>query len=128
MMVYTWGDSVRVRDEAPRAYRPGSLAEIVGVRDGGSTADALASVYIIEFEDGESVEVEGEWLEPPRSEGNLMRSLKPVRVVFPSTASGFDRWSYKAKWNHSNRPQGSPFAACALGRLQVHDQLPRSAF
>jgi len=68
---YTWGDSVRVVDGAPVRYRPGSDAEVVGLRtvetdrQAESAGDPVGTrQYVIEFADGSSVELAESWLEP----------------------------------------------------------------
>jgi hypothetical protein len=65
----TWGDVVRVSQQAPISFRPGIAAEIVGIRklETQSQADQFASpigtkVYLVEFGDGDSVEVPERWL------------------------------------------------------------------
>lgn len=68
---YTWGDSVRVKDNAPATYRPASAAEVVGLRSIETSAEAAAAaeqlgarLYVIEYLDGSSIELEESWLEP----------------------------------------------------------------
>jgi hypothetical protein len=68
---YTWGDSVRVKDNAPATYRPASSAEVVGLRSIETSAEAAAAaeqlgarLYVIEYLDGSSIELEESWLEP----------------------------------------------------------------
>ncbi len=63
-MPFTWGDTVRVKTAAPAGVRPGAVAEVVGVRTIDSEALVRqfeaplgTQVYLIEFGDGQSVEV-----------------------------------------------------------------------
>lgn len=65
-----WGDTVRIRMGASAAMRPGALAEVVGIRTVENApqarqfgAEVGTRVYVIEFGDGESVELAGVWLE-----------------------------------------------------------------
>ena len=66
----TWGDTVRVSHQAPGPLRPGTLAEIVGIREieTRSQSDEFGSpigtrVYLVEFGDGDAVEVPERWIE-----------------------------------------------------------------
>ncbi len=52
MSEITWGDEVVVTADAPLDWRPGSKAWVVGMRKREETV-----LLIIEFEDGNSVEV-----------------------------------------------------------------------
>lgn len=70
-MPFTWGDTVRVRSQAPREARPGALAEIVGIRTIDTDPQVVqfgaplgTQVYVVEFEDGTSVELAEPLLEP----------------------------------------------------------------
>ena len=49
---FTWGDSVRVADEAPSQYRCGDFGSICGIRESGSHV-----LYTVEFGDGASIEI-----------------------------------------------------------------------
>lgn len=60
----TWGDTVRVKPEAPPYARPGDLGEVVGIREveneqqsGQFGAPIGARIYLIEFGDGCAVEI-----------------------------------------------------------------------
>ena len=63
MPKFTWGDSVRIAEDAPANVRPGSSAEVVGVSERheriGSYLNTFPSgiVYTVEFADGSSAEV-----------------------------------------------------------------------
>lgn len=66
----TWGDTVRVSRQAPTRLRPGVLAEIVGIRQVSSpsqvdqfTAPIGTRVYLVEFGDGDSLEIPERWIE-----------------------------------------------------------------
>lgn len=66
----TWGDTVRVKANAPISMRPGAVAEVVGIRDINTPDQAAqfdipvgATVYLIEFGNGDSMEVADKWLE-----------------------------------------------------------------
>ena len=67
---FTWGDLVRVRAAASIGNRLGALAGVVGMRDVETEEQSaqfdspLAStIYLIEFGDGESVELPEHMLE-----------------------------------------------------------------
>jgi hypothetical protein len=70
---FTWGDTVRVAEKQGLhlAWRPGSLGAICGLRKIETERQASSSslelgtiLYTVEFEDGESVEIPGDLLEP----------------------------------------------------------------
>lgn len=69
MSIFAYGDTVRVRDEAPVEIRPGNLASVYAVdEEADRWGDYLRKfphgvVYGIEFEDGHSVEVPESLLE-----------------------------------------------------------------
>jgi hypothetical protein len=60
---FTWGDTVKVVDNAPPTAKPGSIVSIVGVHDGASRSGEYfdrfpeGTVYSIEYDDGSSIEV-----------------------------------------------------------------------
>jgi len=65
----TWGDTVRVKADAPERFRAGALAAVCGIRVVETSLEATAAchpvgttLYLIEYDDGSSVEVPGEWL------------------------------------------------------------------
>jgi hypothetical protein len=70
MARFTWGDSVRIAEDAPANVRHGSPAEVVGVSEQherqGSYLQGFASgvVYTVEFEDGSDAEVREDHLIP----------------------------------------------------------------
>jgi hypothetical protein len=70
---FGWGKEVRVAQEhgLPLEWRPGSLGEVCGVRtvendqQAAACGQAIGTVmYIVEFEDGSSVEIAAYALEP----------------------------------------------------------------
>lgn len=61
---------MRVRLGAPISMRPGTLAEIVGIRSVETAEQAAefgvaidSKVYLVEFGDGEATEVPAMWIE-----------------------------------------------------------------
>jgi hypothetical protein len=69
MPKFTWGDSVRILENAPGDLRPGSVAAVVGVEEDrqGSYYEKFPEgvVYTVEFEDGSSVDVHESYLAAP---------------------------------------------------------------
>jgi hypothetical protein len=55
---YDWGETVRVVTTASEMHRPGTLCSVCGMRE----AD-VRLLYLVEFGDGESVEIEEDKLE-----------------------------------------------------------------
>jgi hypothetical protein len=57
MAKFTWGDRLRIRDDAPAALRPGAIVWVTGVHEGetrrGSHFEIFpeGTVYAIEYED-----------------------------------------------------------------------------
>ncbi len=71
----TWGDTVRIKRGDSSSARPGALAEIVGLREIETPAQARqfsapigSKVYLIEFGDGEAMEVLEASIEPLEDE------------------------------------------------------------
>lgn len=69
-MEFTWGELVRVSEDAEQAMRPGELADVVAITEINSEerAESLGAAvgetaYTIEFGDGSSVEVPGKYLQ-----------------------------------------------------------------
>ncbi len=69
MTKFDFGDTVRVRDDAPERFMPGSFASICSVTHAKSPAHALTTdaqvgetVHLIEFADGSSIELSARWL------------------------------------------------------------------
>lgn len=65
----TWGDTVRVELGAPAVLRPGSLGEVVGIREVENSEQASqfsasvgSKIYLVEFGDGEAIELSQRWL------------------------------------------------------------------
>jgi hypothetical protein len=66
----TWGDTVRVKKNATSAMRPGSLAAVCGMREVETAEQAKefgctigTILYLIEYGDGDSVEIPGDFVE-----------------------------------------------------------------
>jgi hypothetical protein len=57
----TWGDTVLVSLEAPAEFRPGARGSVSGIRDLKRTPESdsvdSAALYLIEFADGEEIEI-----------------------------------------------------------------------
>jgi len=66
--IYKWGETVRVSLAAPKESRPGKVCAVCGMRQAGDT-----NLYLVEFENGDSLEVPESWLQP-----NLERPGKSV--------------------------------------------------
>ena len=68
----TWGDTVRISQLAPAPLRPGALAAVVGIREIETegqveefTSPLGTRLYLVEFGDGDSLEVPEKWIEAP---------------------------------------------------------------
>ena len=68
--MFSWGDAVRVIDSAASKYRPGNNASICGLREISDDDTAKkagfklhSNVYLVEYSDGTSLEIEEEYLE-----------------------------------------------------------------
>jgi hypothetical protein len=66
----TWGDAVQVAANAPLAFRPGQPGSICSIRENPLDASAPVSqaahksrLYLVEFGDGDSIEVPEEYLD-----------------------------------------------------------------
>ena len=57
--VYKWGETVRIALSAPREFRPGQVCAICGMRKEGEI-----NLYLVEFTNGDSLEVPEDWLHP----------------------------------------------------------------
>jgi hypothetical protein len=70
MARFTWGDSVRIRLDAPPNYRPGEYAAVVGVVEAtfrnGPYFDSFppGALYTVEYADFSSQDVPEESLQP----------------------------------------------------------------
>jgi len=70
MVDFTWGDSVRIKADAPPQFRPDEAASVCGIRE-IETADQAehfgapigSRLYLVELEEGEAIEVPGTWLD-----------------------------------------------------------------
>ncbi len=67
---FTWGDAVLIKKDAPNNFRPGEFASICGMNKiaaknetNETHCDNWEWLYIIEYEDGSSVEVPESYLE-----------------------------------------------------------------
>lgn len=63
----TWGDTVFVSESAPEACHPGSQGSVCGIRErtppaSGGVAGDSSRLYLIEFTNGESIEVPDEFV------------------------------------------------------------------
>ena len=72
----TWGDTVRIKQNASPEMRPGTLAAVCGIREVESTDQseqfdcAIGTIlYLVEFGDGESVEIPENFVEVANDEG-----------------------------------------------------------
>ncbi len=59
---FDWGEAVRVTRDAPREYRPGSVASVCGFRERSPSAPpgttvAQSALVLVEYEDGSSLEI-----------------------------------------------------------------------
>jgi len=68
---YDWGETVRITTGAPSPLVPGSLVSVVGMTEISQPREILGGrarrgqiAYLIEFEDGSSVEVPEQFIEP----------------------------------------------------------------
>ena len=66
----TWGDTVRVKAEAPPTARPNAIAAVVGMREIENPTQARefsatigSRLYLIEFGDGEAIEIPEGWID-----------------------------------------------------------------
>ena len=67
---FTWGDAVLIKQEAPTCYHPGEFASICGIDTIITQEEANKLfcqkgdwIYIVEFDDGSSIEVPECYLE-----------------------------------------------------------------
>ena len=69
-MNFTWGDTVMIRADAPPNLYPGAIASVCGIRE-VETLDQErrfgspigTQIYLIELQDGTSIEISEKWLE-----------------------------------------------------------------
>ncbi len=66
----TWGDTVIISNLAPESFRPGSYASVCGMRQVETAVQASEhgctvgeTLYLVEFGDGWSVELTGNWID-----------------------------------------------------------------
>jgi len=60
---YDWGDTVRVITTAPNVMRPGQVCSVCGMRQHEGV-----NLYLVEFSDGEALEVPEDELQPMTEE------------------------------------------------------------
>ena len=72
---FTWGDAVLIKQDSPKPYRPGEFASICGIDKVISQKEAdqfLCKngewIYLIEYEDGSSIEIPELYLEKYKEE------------------------------------------------------------
>lgn len=65
----SWGDTVRVRADAPAGMRPDNVGEVVGMRDVDTAEVAVqfkapigSRIYLVEFADGAALEIAAAWV------------------------------------------------------------------
>ena len=70
MSKMTWGDTVRIKKAVSSEYRPGAFAAVCGMRAVESKEIAAqfkceigTILYLVEFSDGNSIELPESWLE-----------------------------------------------------------------
>lgn len=61
--IYDWGQDVRVAATAPVEKRPGKSGSVCGMR-----AFNQGRLYLVEFSDGDAIEIPEEFLEANRDE------------------------------------------------------------
>ena len=66
----SWGESVTVKAEASEVMRPGAIGAVCGIREIENEAQARefgapigSKVYLVEFNDGASIEIPEVWIE-----------------------------------------------------------------
>lgn len=57
--IYKWGETVVVALASPQESRPGQVCAVCGMRQAGDT-----NLYLVEFANGDSLEVPESWLQP----------------------------------------------------------------
>lgn len=63
----SWGDTVIVAQDAPGEFNPGLRGSVSGMREGTGDsledeASAMGRLYLVEFSDGEAIEIPGKYL------------------------------------------------------------------
>jgi hypothetical protein len=71
---YTWGETVKIANDAPKEYKPGELAEICSMWEIETDANSRIRgepvgtiIYSIEFGDGTIIELPDRYLEKYQS-------------------------------------------------------------
>ena len=74
MSEFTWGDTVRVRRNAPSVFPPGKIGSVCSVdlvesqhRAKRTGAEIGEYCHVIEWRDGSDVEIPAKWLEKART-------------------------------------------------------------
>jgi len=67
MADFTFGDLVETTADAPPIARPGSVASVCGMTTDPRRNFPAGTIYLIEFPDGEAVEVHESFLRAPNS-------------------------------------------------------------
>jgi hypothetical protein len=65
MAAFTFGDVVETTADAPPIARPGRVASVCGMTAGPRRDFPAGTIYLIEFPDGEAVEVHESFLRAP---------------------------------------------------------------
>ena len=60
---FAWGDTVRVRSSAPQRFRPSKLGAICAISLEGDNSPEESCEYLVEFGDGQAMEIPEMWLE-----------------------------------------------------------------
>lgn len=76
-MLFAWGDTVQIRQEAPSELHPGEIGSVCGISE-VSGEGGLVLQYTIEFADGSSVEVPDRWV---RAENLSSDTSSPDKLV-----------------------------------------------
>lgn len=70
--IFNWGDTVIIKENAPTRYKPGFIGSVCGIRTIESPEIAMqfdaimgSKLYLIEFNNGEAIEIPGILLTDP---------------------------------------------------------------
>lgn len=84
MLDLSWGDTVRVKLDAPKAFRPGDSGDIVAITEVETQRQARrygvaigTKVYQVEFGDGQALEVPEAWIEAASGHVAVQPGVKP---------------------------------------------------
>jgi len=53
----TWGDTVRINDNAPSEFRPGTRGAVTGLRENERLDGTRETLVLVEFSDGNAIEI-----------------------------------------------------------------------